>query len=174
MLQKNESIPVSLARESIVYYLKYGKKLALNDSLPEEFLTKRAGTFVSLKKEGRLRGCIGTFLPTKNNIALEIINNAISAATQDPRFFPVTLDEVEDLSITVDILTAPEKVENINSLDPKKYGIIISCGYRKGLLLPALEGVDSVEQQINIARQKAGIYENEDYSIERFEVKRFY
>lgn len=174
MVNNKESIPVQLARQSIIYYLKNKKRLSLPDNLPPELTEKRAGVFVSLKKNGKLRGCIGTFLPTQDNIALEIIENAISAAVHDPRFSPVTLDEVEKLTISVDILSAPEEVKDISELDPKKYGIIVSHGYKKGLLLPDLEGVDTVEQQIDIARQKAGIYFNEDFKIERFEVKRYY
>jgi len=174
MVNNKESIPVQLARQSIIYYLKNKKRLSLPDNLPPELTEKRAGVFVSLKKNGKLRGCIGTFLPNQDNIALEIIENAISAAVHDPRFSPVTLDEVEKLTISVDILSAPEEVKDISELDPKKYGIIVSHGYKKGLLLPDLEGVDTVEQQIDIARQKAGIYVNEDFKIERFEVKRYY
>ncbi len=174
MVNNKESIPVQLARQSIIYYLKNKKRLSLPDNLPPELTEKRAGVFVSLKKNGKLRGCIGTFLPTQDNIALEIIENAISAAVHDPRFSTVTLDEVEKLTISVDILSAPEEVKDISELDPKKYGIIVSHGYKKGLLLPDLEGVDTVEQQIDIARQKAGIYVNEDFKIERFEVKRYY
>lgn len=174
MVNNKESIPVQLARQSIFYYLKNKKRLSLPDNLPPELTEKRAGVFVSLKKNGKLRGCIGTFLPNQDNIALEIIENAISAAVHDPRFSPVTLDEVEKLTISVDILSAPEEVKDISELDPKKYGIIVSHGYKKGLLLPDLEGVDTVEQQIDIARQKAGIYVNEDFKIERFEVKRYY
>lgn len=174
MVNNKESIPVQLARQSIIYYLKNKKRLPLPDNLPPELTEKRAGVFVSLKKNGKLRGCIGTFLPTQDNIALEIIENAISAAFHDPRFSPVTLNEVDKLTISVDILTAPEEVKDISELDPKKYGIIVSHGYKKGLLLPDLEGVDTVEQQIDIARQKAGIYFNEDFKIERFEVKRYY
>ncbi len=173
MPHKNESIPVALARKSIAHYLQNRKKLTLSDDLPEELIGKQAGVFVSLKKEGILRGCIGTFLPTKSNIAMEIIENAVSAAVRDPRFSPVTLDEVESLSISVDILSAPERVKDINQLNPKKYGVIVSCGYKKGLLLPDLEGVDTVEQQVGIARQKAGIYTDEDFKIERFEIKRY-
>ena len=144
------------------------------DDLPPELIEQQAGVFVSLKKGERLRGCIGTFLPNKDNIALEIIENAISSAIHDPRFSPVTLDEVGSLSISVDVLSAPEEIKNNSQLNPKKYGVIVSCGYKKGLLLPDLEGVDTIEQQIDIARQKAGIYADEDFKIERFEIKRYY
>ena len=134
---------------------------------------KKAGVFVSLKKRGRLRGCIGTFVPTRECIALEIIENAISAAIRDPRFSSVYLSELEDISISVDILSQPETVHHVSELDPKQYGIIVSKGLRKGLLLPDLEGVDKVEKQLYIALQKAGIQPEEDYQIERFEVKRY-
>lgn len=174
MIQKSESIPVALARKSIAYYLQNRKKLPLPDDLPTELIEQQAGVFVSLKKGERLRGCIGTFLPNKDNIALEIIENAISSAIHDPRFSPVTLDEVGSLSISVDVLSAPEEIKNNSQLNPKKYGVIVSCGYKKGLLLPDLEGVDTIEQQIDIARQKAGIYADEDFKIERFEIKRYH
>lgn len=174
MIQKSESIPVALARKSIAYYLQNRKKLPLPDDLPPELIEQQAGVFVSLKKGERLRGCIGTFLPNKDNIALEIIENAISSAIHDPRFSPVTLDEVGSLSISVDVLSAPEEIKNNSQLNPKKYGVIVSCGYKKGLLLPDLEGVDTIEQQIDIARQKAGIYADEDFEIERFEIKRYH
>ena len=120
-----------------------------------------------------MRGCIGTFLPNKDNIALEIIENAISSAIYDPRFSPVTFGEVASLSISVDVLTAPEEIKNNSQLNPKKYGVIVSSGNKKGLLLPDLEGVDTIEQQIDIARQKAGIHVDEDLRIERFEIKRY-
>lgn len=174
MIQKSESIPVALARKSIAYYLQNRKKLPLPDDLPPELIEQQAGVFVSLKKGERLRGCIGTFLPNKDNIALEIIENAISSAIHDPRFSPVTLDEVGSLSISVDVLSVPEEIKNNSQLNPKKYGVIVSCGYKKGLLLPDLEGVDTIEQQIDIARQKAGIYADEDFKIERFEIKRYH
>lgn len=173
MNTKKESDPVALARESIIYYLKNRKKLPLPENLSEELAGRKAGVFVSLKEGERLRGCIGTFLPTKDNVALEIIENAVSAAIHDPRFLPVTLEEVSILSISVDILSIPEKIEDISQLNPRKYGVIISCGPKKGLLLPDLDGVNSVEQQVGIARQKAGIYPEENFIIERFQVKRY-
>ena len=174
MIQKSESVQAALARKSIAYYLQNRKKLPLPGDLSLELIGQRAGVFVSLKKGGRLRGCIGTFLPNKDNIALEIIENAVSAAIHDPRFSPVTLDELESLSISVDILSTPEIVEDTSQLNPRKYGVIVSCGCKKGLLLPDLEGIDTVEQQIDIARQKAGIYADEDFKIERFEIKRYH
>jgi len=174
MHKKLESIPVQLARKSIIYYLENNKIMALPANLSEDLTKNQAGVFVSLKKDGHLRGCIGTFLPTKDNIALEIIENAISAATRDPRFPPVTMEEVDFLSISVDSLSPPEEVDNLSLLDPKKYGVIVSSGFKKGLLLPNLEGVNSAEYQVEIAKRKAGIFPGEKIQLSRFEVKRYY
>ena len=174
MKAKDESAYVRLARETIENYVKQGKIITPPKDLPEEMINQKAGVFVSLKKFGDLRGCIGTFIPAQENIAQEIIKNAISAAIDDPRFSPVTISELEDLSISVDVLSAPEEVKDISQLDPKKYGVIVSSGYKKGLLLPDLEGVDTAEYQIDIAKRKAGIYPNEKVKLYRFEVKRYY
>jgi len=174
MKTKKESAYVKLARETIENYIKQGKIITPILGLPEEMINQKAGVFVSLKKFGDLRGCIGTFMPTQENIAQEIIKNAISAAVDDPRFSPVNISELEDLSISVDVLSAPEEVKDISQLDPKKYGVIVSSGYKKGLLLPDLEGVDAVEYQIDIAKRKAGIYPGEKVKLYRFEVKRYY
>jgi len=174
MKAKDESAYVKLARETIENYIKQGKIITPPLGLPEEMINQKAGVFVSLKKFGDLRGCIGTFMPTQENIAQEIIKNAISAAVDDPRFSPVNASELDDLTISVDVLTAPEEVKDISQLDPKKYGVIVSSGYKKGLLLPDLEGVDTVEYQIEIAKRKAGIYPDEKVKLYRFEVKRFH
>ena len=174
MKAKEESAYVKLARETIENYIKYGKIITPPLSLPEEMINQKAGVFISLKKFGDLRGCIGTFMPTQENIAQEIIKNAISAAVDDSRFSPVNVSELEDLSISVDVLSAPEEVKDISQLDPKKYGVIVSSGYKKGLLLPDLEGVDTVEYQIEIAKRKAGIYPDEKVKLYRFEVKRYF
>jgi len=174
MKKNEESAYVKLARETIENYIKQGKIITPPLGLPEEMINQKAGVFVSLKKNGNLRGCIGTFMPTQGNVAQEIIKNAISAAVDDPRFSPVNASELEDLSISVDVLSAPEEVKDISQLDPKKYGVIVSSGYKKGLLLPDLEGVDTVEYQIDIAKRKAGIYPGEKVKLYRFEVKRYY
>ena len=171
---KKESIPVQLARKSIIYYLENNRIMTLPENLPEDLILNCAGVFVSLKKNGNLRGCIGTFLPIRDCIALEIIENAISAARRDPRFPPLTLREIDSLTISVDILSKPENIKDISQLDPKKYGVIVSSGLKKGLLLPNLDGVDTAEYQLDIAMQKAGISRNEDYQIQRFEVKRYH
>lgn len=169
----NESYPVILARNSLQYYYRQHQIMPLPNDLPSEF-KERAGVFVSLKKRGELRGCIGTFLPVQENIAMEIIMNAVSAATEDPRFYPVLEEELPELSISVDILGTPEAVSKREELDPVRYGIIVCSGPRKGLLLPMLEGVDTVEQQIAITRQKAGIGSDEPIEIYRFTVIRYH
>ena len=132
----------------------------------------RAGVFVSIHKDGKLRGCIGTFLPTRDSIAQEIISNAVSAATRDPRFDPVRPDELDRLEINVDVLSAPEKISGPEELDVKRYGVIVSSGGKRGLLLPDLDGVDTVDEQVDIARRKGGIREGEPVTLERFEVVR--
>jgi AmmeMemoRadiSam system protein B/AmmeMemoRadiSam system protein A len=169
---RNLPEPVKLAKKAVEAYIKDGKVIAPPDPLPPIF-QERAGVFVSLHKFGQLRGCIGTFEPACDNIAEEIIYNAISAATRDPRFSPVTAEELKYLDYKVDVLTHPEPVEDIGQLDPKRYGVIVERDYRKGLLLPDLEGVDTVEQQISICRQKAGILPYEKVKLYRFEVKRY-
>lgn len=162
---------VKLARKSIEYYLKNKKLMKPPRNLPEDMITKRHGVFVSLKKFGDLRGCIGTFLPTTQSVAQEIINNAVEAAFRDPRFAPLEEKELIDLDISVDILSEPIK-SNIEDLDPKIYGIIVSQGRKRGLLLPNLSGVNTVDEQINIACQKAGINPETHFDLERFTVER--
>jgi AmmeMemoRadiSam system protein A len=163
---------VELARKSVEEFVRNKKAASLPDPLPAE-MAEKAGVFVCIKKEGQLRGCIGTFQPCCENIALETIRNAVCAATQDPRFLSVSADELDRLSYSVDVLTAPEKVDDISQLDPREFGVIVAAGRKRGLLLPDLEGVDSVEEQLRIARMKAGIAPQEDAEIFRFRVKRF-
>ena len=136
-------------------------------------LAERAGAFVSIKKMGALRGCIGTITPVRDNLAGEIADNAISACSRDPRFDPVKPYELDDLTVSVDVLSAPEPVDSAGQLDAARYGVIVTKGFRRGLLLPNLEGVDTVEAQINIALSKAGIGPSERYTVERFEVVRY-
>lgn len=169
----NEDPWVKLARRSLETYVKTGQRLtSLPEDLPAEMTTQQAGAFVSLHKNGQLRGCIGTIAPTCDNLAWEIVQNAISACSRDPRFSPVRPNELDELEYSVDVLGAPEPVDSPAALDPKTYGVIVSCGGRRGLLLPDLDGVDSVEAQLSIALQKGGIRENEPYKIERFKVVR--
>lgn len=169
---KTEHPLVQLARRTIETYVRTGKRIRPPEDLTPE-MKERAGVFVSLHKHGQLRGCIGTFEPTTPNVAQEIIQNAISSATRDPRFDPVRPDELADLEISVDILTPPEPISGPGDLDPKRYGVIVEAGWRRGLLLPDLEGVDTVEYQLAIARRKAGIGPNEPVKLYRFEVRRY-
>ena len=162
---------VKLAKETVGSYIREGKTPQPRELIPE--MKQRAGVFVSIHKYGELRGCIGTFEPTKNNVAEEIIANAISSSTRDPRFPPVDTSELDDLEYSVDILSEPEPAKDTSHLDSKKYGVIVESGFRRGLLLPDLEGVDSVEEQISICRLKAGISAGEPINLYRFQVKRF-
>jgi AmmeMemoRadiSam system protein A len=163
---------VELAKQSVETYAREGKIIKPPEPLQPE-IAEKAGVFVSLKKHGRLRGCIGTYMPSCESIEIETVINAIAAATKDPRFPPVEENELNDLTYSVDVLSPPWKVKDISELDPKKYGVIVVSGHRKGLLLPDLEGVDTVEEQLRITRFKAGILPHEEVEIYRFEVKRY-
>ena len=164
---------VKLARMSLTSYICEGKKLDVPADLPDELIHKRAGAFVSLHKNGDLRGCIGTIGPTCPSLAQEIINNAVSASTRDPRFMPVREDEIPELEINVDVLNEAEDISSLEQLDVKRYGVIVSTpDGRRGLLLPDLEGVDTVEDQVLIAMQKGGISSHEKFYLQRFEVVR--
>jgi AmmeMemoRadiSam system protein A len=163
---------VALARSAVVARVRDGRMLSVPEDVPEEMLNRRAGAFVTLYRNGRLRGCIGTIHPTRDSLAEEIISNAIASSTQDPRFPAVTLQELMDLEISVDVLGDPEPITSVDELDPLRFGVIVSCGYRRGLLLPNLDGIDTVEEQVDIARRKAGIDRHERYTLERFEVIR--
>ena len=165
---------VKLARASVEAWVRRRERISVPDGLPEEMLSRRAGTFVSLHKNGALRGCIGTIMATRESIAEEILHNAVSACSRDPRFPPVTEDELSTLEISVDVLGELEPVESADELDVKRYGVVVSHGLKRGLLLPNLDAVDTVENQIRIARQKGGIRESEPYRLERFEVVRHY
>lgn len=163
---------VRLAEMTIRNFVKTGELPEMPAQLPKEMLGTQAGAFVSIHKNGQLRGCIGTILPTKNDVASEIMSNAVSAATRDPRFSPITESELDELEINVDVLSEPERIESESQLDPKRYGVIVSCGFRKGLLLPDLEGVDTVDEQLSIAMAKGGISPDDDYELYRFTVTR--
>lgn len=163
---------VALARESLEVYIRSQKVLPLRKSLPKELLTQQGGVFVSLKKFGELRGCIGTIAPVRENLAQEIISNAISAGTRDPRFMPVEEKELPYLEYSVDVLKDAEQIDTLEKLDVKRYGVIVSDEHRRGLLLPDLDGVDTPLQQISIALHKAGMDPDEPFMLERFEVVR--
>ena len=170
--QKGEDSYRALARQSLEHRVRTGGTLQLPGGLPDEMLNQRAGTFVSLHKNGRLRGCIGTIAPTTKCVAQEILQNAVSAGLHDSRFPPVSEAELPLLTYKVDVLSPPEEIEGPGELDVLRYGVIVSSGMKRGLLLPNLEGVDTVEQQIAIARQKGGISEGAQLRLERFEVIR--
>ncbi|NYB72882.1 AmmeMemoRadiSam system protein A [Sedimentibacter hydroxybenzoicus DSM 7310] len=172
LLRENEDEYVRLARSTLESFVLYKDKIKRPDDLPAEMLDNKAGVFVSLKMDGQLRGCIGTVSSTTECIADEIIQNAISAGLEDPRFNPVTVKELKKIQYSVDVLKDAEPIESIVRLDTKKYGVIVRKGRRSGLLLPNLEGVDTPEEQVGIALKKAGIKPDEDYTMERFEVVR--
>ena len=170
---KKEDAYVHLARMSLETYVKTGMVIKPEEDLPAEMLNTKAGCFVSLHKDGQLRGCIGTIEATRKNLALEIIHNAISASTRDPRFNPVNPSELSSLKISVDVLGETEEITDLTKLNVKKYGVIVTKGMRRGLLLPNLDGVDTIEQQLEIAKQKAGLDpQEEDCTYQRFEVVR--
>ncbi len=180
---------IDLAKSAVENYVENGKIISPPLDLPKDFLTKRSGAFVTIEKSGELRGCIGTYMPVQDNIAQEIINNAISAATEDYRFGPIAKEELPYLSYTVYILHEPELAKNIKELDPKKYGVLVKTvplsasadvvfnghfAAKSGLLLPDLEDVNTVEEQISIACQKAGIDpDKENMIIYRFTVEKY-
>lgn len=198
--QKGEDAYVALARRSLEYYVRCGRMIPMDlaldgseggqanalsdnevdnpsgnvpDKLPETMRTTRAGVFVSVHKNGTLRGCIGTISPVCGSVAEEIIRNAVSAGAHDPRFPSVREAELPYLAYSVDVLGEAEPVEDIGELDVRRYGVIVSKGRKRGLLLPDLDGVDTVEEQLRIAKQKAGIREEDkDVRLERFEVIR--
>lgn len=172
--KEHEDAYVQLARKTIESYIRTGNLISLPEKLPKEMYRQRAGVFVSIKKEGRLRGCIGTLQATQPSVAEEILHNAISASVNDPRFSPIELDELDRLTISVDVLGDMEKIESPDQLDVKRYGVVVSSGRKRGLLLPNLDGVDTIGDQIAIAKRKAGISPEEKVQLERFEVVRHY
>ena len=164
---------VELAKKTLESYVREKRTIKPPEELVPE-MQGRAGTFVSLHdSRGNLRGCIGTIEPQQPTVAQEVIQNAISAASRDPRFPPVQPEELGGLDIKVDVLTEPEPIDSLDQLDPKRYGVIVESDWRRGLLLPDLEGVDTVEYQVDIAMRKAGIGPGEPMQMYRFEVKRY-
>lgn len=167
---------VQLAKSAIEEYIKYGKIIDIPENLPPEFYEKKCGVFVSIRNGKELRGCIGTYLPTHKNLAEEIILNAVAACSRDSRFSPIAAEELPTLSIEVSLLNEPEKISSLEELDPKKFGVIVKCSDgRCGLLLPDLEGIDSAEQQLSIACQKAGINPSSKKRLDlyRFSVEKY-
>lgn len=173
-IRNKEDEFVKLARNSLEYYIKTGRIMEVPKDLSSELLNQRRGAFVTIKKDGILRGCIGTIEPTRANLAEEIIYNAVSAGVRDPRFEPVREEELPYLVYSVDVIYPPEPVSSIDELDVEEYGVIVSKGFRKGVLLPNIEGVDTPHEQVKIALRKAGIEEYENYKLERFQVERHF
>ncbi len=171
-LKEEEDEYVRLARQTLESFVINRKVIKRPENLSSELLENKAGVFVSLKLDGSLRGCIGTITPTTSSLADEIMRNAISAGTEDPRFPPVSRDELKRLVYSVDVLGDAEKIQSLDELDPQIYGVIVTKGHRRGLLLPNLEGIDTAEEQVAIALRKAGISPEENYQLERFEVIR--
>ncbi len=173
MGQKTQSDAyVQLACKTVEEYVRTGKVIEIPEGLPQEMYDNRAGVFVSIKKDGVLRGCIGTIRAVQASVAEEVIQNAVSAATYDPRFPPIRQEELDRLEISVDVLGETEKIDSTSKLDVKRYGVVVSKGRRRGLLLPNLDGVETVTDQIAIAKRKAGIRMEEVAEMERFEVVR--
>jgi AmmeMemoRadiSam system protein A/AmmeMemoRadiSam system protein B len=171
--QQATALP-ALARKAVETFIHSGDVLEVSES-SDALLRARAPCFVCLKtSSGELRGCIGTIEPVKGSLAEEIVTNAISAATSDPRFDPVTPAELSNLRYSVDVLYQPEPAV-IEELDPKVFGVIVEdeSGSRRGLLLPDIPGIDEVEQQIEIAARKAGIPSGEPIKLSRFRVERY-
>lgn len=164
---------VSLAIRSVRHQLEKGHPLPCPNPLPEE-MQRQAATFVSIKKNGLLRGCIGTLQPKYANMAEEVIQNAIKAANEDPRFPAVEIQELKELTFSVDVLTTPERIKNTTSLDVKHYGLIVRSENKKGLLLPDLDNIKTIDQQLKICLKKGGIKKTDNYELYRFEVKRFH
>lgn len=163
---------VRLAREALENYVQHSSVIQVPLMIPSEMTAQRRGVFVSLKINGELRGCIGTVEANEDSIAEEIIRNAISAGTRDPRFKRVSEQELPLLEYSVDVLGSLTPVKDLQELDPRRYGILVSTETKSGLLLPDLEGVDTVKDQVAIALRKAGISSRESYLIRRFEVTR--
>jgi len=161
---------IKLAQDAIEAYIKKGKIISAPSGLPEEFYRQKAGVFVTIRNRKALRGCIGTYLATKKNIAAEIISNAVAACSRDDRFAKITAEELPELDYEVSILSEPALILDIKRLDAKKYGVIVASGDgRSGLLLPDIEGVNTVEAQISIAARKGGIdAEKDDFLIYSF------
>ena len=169
----NSNDYIKLAYKTINKYIKDKEVLKVPNDINKELLDNQKGVFVTLNKFDQLRGCIGTFLPTRDNIAEEIISNSISSATSDYRFNKVTEDELPYLDISVYLLNEPEQIDDQNELDPKKYGVIVSSGYKRGLLLPDLDGIDTIEEQLRIAKNKGNITDSDEIQLERFTVTKY-
>lgn len=171
-IKENESEYVKLARKAIEKYVLKEKRINIPKGSNDKLFNEKAGVFVSLKTDSGLRGCMGTTSPICKNLGEEIIDNAIKSATMDSRFESVDKSELCSLIISVDVLSRPEYIEDISMLDPKVYGLIVESDYKRGLLLPNLDGINSIEEQIKIALNKGGINPHAIYKMYRFTVER--
>ena len=159
-----------LARQSLAYFLEHGSYMPTEDEVG-----RSAGCFVSLHTaDGELRGCIGTIQAVKADLIREIVHNAVSAGTRDPRFPKVSLDELKRLQIEVSVLAEPEPIRSIADLDVVRYGVVVQSGLKRGVLLPDLEGIETVVQQVSIAKRKAHIGDTEDIDLFRFGVEKYH
>lgn len=167
-----QSLP-DLARQTVEAFVRTGEPPPVPAAGLDEFRQQQAGVFVTLKIQGHLRGCIGTIAPVCANVLEETIQNAVSAASRDPRFRPVQPQELGTIDYSVSVLHPPEQIYSVEALDPKKYGVIVASRGRRGLLLPDLEGIDTVEQQVGHAMQKGGIFPTETIELFRFQVDKY-
>ena len=165
---------VKLAAQAVHYFLSAGNHLPCPSPISSS-MEDQAGVFVSIKikKNHKLRGCIGTVTPSQDNLAKEIIRNAVNAATRDPRFKAITREELGELLFSVDVLTPLEAIDGPDQLNPQRYGLSIRSGNQQGILLPDLKGVDTTKKQIEICLKKASISKNSRYQMYRFEVERY-
>lgn len=163
-----------LAKQAVETFFKQRKIMDLPKDLPKEFYEDKAGVFVTIYNGFNLRGCIGTYEPTQENIGKEIIANAVSAATKDYRFNSITEQELPELKYEISVLSQPEKIKDKKELNAKKFGVLVKSNGKSGLLLPDLEDVNTVEQQLSIACQKAGIsYPEEKIEIYKFSIHKY-
>lgn len=169
---EKEDAFVSLARRTIEECVVFGQMPTVPEGLPEEFYHSKAGVFVSIKESGKLRGCLGTIEPVKASLAEEIIQNAVNAALHDPRFAPIQKDELKRVEIIVDVVGIPEEIASLDMLDINRYGVIVTKGRKKGFLLPNQNGLETVEQQVMLAKRNAGLKQKDKVKVKRFEVVR--
>lgn len=163
---------VELARQAIRHYLEVGKILEIPDPLPPVF-DRQAGVFVCLYQEKKLRGCVGTPVPLSPSLAKETVRNSVGAATKDPRFPPLSLEELEGLCISVDVLSPLKSAPSEAHWDVRRYGVLVDQELRRGILLPGVEGVATAQEQVEIACRKAGIDPKSSFRVQLFQVERF-
>ncbi len=173
----NEDAYISLARLALETYVLTGEQLDLSrdvpEGLPDELLQSSTGVFVTIRQAGNLRGCIGTIMPHSSSLASEICANVIAAGSSDPRFPSITADELDDLIYEVAVLHEPESC-TLADLNPTLYGVVVNTpDGRRGIMLPGLEGISSVDEQVMAAALKGGIALGRDEVFyQRFRVTR--